>query len=168
MRARAAWLWSHLKRRDAHPAVQFVKYGLAGALATSVDVLIFSAAAIWLLPCVGPDDPLARLLGLHLPAVDEGLRSSRFVWDRTLAFLVANTAAYLVNALWVFTPGRHSRAKEFALFYAASAASFGLGTGLGWLLIHVGRLPTSFAYAGNAVVSLLTNFAVRKFVIFKG
>ena len=59
-------LLTRFLRREAHPAIQFVKYAIGGVLATAVDVLVFYIVAIWLLPALGPGDPAARLLGLRL------------------------------------------------------------------------------------------------------
>jgi len=154
-------------RRQAHPAVQFIKYGIAGAFATIVDVLVFYCAAIFLLPALTPEDPVARLLGLRLAALGEGVRSSRYVWDKTIAFLFSNLAAYIVNRAWVFTPGRHRQAVEFLLFTAVSVASFSAGTALGWLLIHWTGLPTTYAYAANMFASVAINYVCRKFIVFK-
>jgi putative flippase GtrA len=159
--------WEQCLRRDAHPLIQFAKYAVCGVLATAVDVLVFYLAAILLLPALNPGDPAARLLGLHAAALPESIRSVNYVWDKVIAFMFSNLTAYAANALWVFPRGRHSRAVEFALFYAVSAASFALGTVLGWALIKCTGWPTTYAYAANGVASLAINFAARKFIIFK-
>ncbi|MCX5795910.1 MAG: GtrA family protein [Elusimicrobia bacterium] len=161
-------LWEQCLRRDAHPLVQFAKYAVCGVLATAVDVLVFYLAAVLLLPALNPGDPAARLLGLHTAAIPEGVRSAHYVWDKVIAFMFSNLTAYVANVLWVFTRGRHSKAMEFALFYAVSAASFAIGTALGWALIQWTGLPTTYAYAANAAASLAINFAARKFIVFKG
>jgi putative flippase GtrA len=161
-------LLDQFMRRETHPFIQFVKYALAGVLATSVDVMAFYLVAIVVLPALNPSDPAARLLGLHIAPLAEGVRSSHYVWSKVIAFFFSNLTAYIVNALWVFTPGRHSRAMEFGLFFALSTVSFSLGTGLGWLLIRWLGLPTTYAYAANGVASLAINYAGRKFLIFKG
>ncbi|MBI3504993.1 MAG: GtrA family protein [Proteobacteria bacterium] len=159
---------SQINRRDAHPLVQFAKYGVAGVLATGVDVLVFYAAAVWLLPALGPSDPAARLLGLTVAPIADAARSTNYVWDKVASFMVANFAAYVINVAWVFTPGRHSRAVELGLFYAVSGLSFVVGTGIAWLLIRRLDMPTTYAYGINAVASMLINYALRKFVVFKG
>ena len=147
---------------------QFAKYVLGGALATAVDVLLFYLLAASLLPALGPGDPVARLLGLHLAPLAESVRSTHYVWDTVIAFMVSNFTAYLVNIRWVFAPGRHKRAVEIALFYAVSTTSFILGTTLGWLLIREAGLPTTYSYIANGLASLAINFVGRKFVVFKG
>ena len=155
-------------RGETHPAIQFVKYAIGGALATAVEILVFYLVAIWLLPALGPGDPAARLLGLHVAPLAEAARSAHYVGGKAIAFVFSNLAAYVVNALWVFTPGRHSRKVEFALFYALSATSFTLGTALAWLLIKWTGLPTTYAFAANGAASIAINYAGRKFVVFKG
>jgi len=137
-------------------------------VATAVDVMAFYAAAVMILPALTPEDPVARLLGLHVLPIAEGLRSSRYIWDKAIAFFFSNLTAYIVNILWVFTPGRHSKAMEIALFYAVSAVSFAVGTGLGWMLIKWAGLSTTYAYAANAAASIAINYVCRKFIVFKG
>ena len=53
------------------------------------------------------------------------------------------------------------------LFYAVSLASFCVATFVGWFLIQVFHFQTSIAFAANVVVSVLINYAGRKFLIFK-
>ncbi|MBI5622887.1 MAG: GtrA family protein [Elusimicrobia bacterium] len=155
-------------RHDVHPAVQFVKYALAGVLATAVDVLVFYLAAILLLPALTPTDPAAVLLGLELAPVPDAVRSSHYVWSKVIAFFFSNLTAYAANVLWVFVPGRHRRWVEFSLFLAVSATSFVVGTSLGWMLIEWAGLPTTYAYVANGVAALAINFVCRKFLVFKG
>ncbi|MCX5787345.1 MAG: GtrA family protein [Elusimicrobia bacterium] len=151
-----------------HPAVQFIKYSIGGAIATAVDVAIFYTAAILILPALGSTDPVVRLLGLAAAPLAESVRSTRYVADKVIAFLFSNLAAYIVNVLWVFTPGRHSKAMEFTLFFLVSIVSFTAGTALGWLLIKSTGLPTTYAYAANAVASVSINYVCRKYIVFKG
>jgi putative flippase GtrA len=146
---------------------QFIKYALGGMLATAVDVLVFYLVAIFLLPALNPNDPMARLLGLDIAPLSESIRSSHYVWGKVIAFMFSNLTAYLVNVRWVFTPGRHKRSVEIGLFYAVSTTSFILGTALGWFLIRAMGLPTTYSYVANGVASLAVNFVGRKFVVFK-
>ncbi|MBI5244492.1 MAG: GtrA family protein [Elusimicrobia bacterium] len=159
---------SRFAGRQAHPAIQFIKYAIAGALATVVDVAAFYAAAVMVLPALAPGDPVADLLGLEVLPIAEALRSSRYVWDKAIAFIFSNLTAYVINILWVFTPGRHGKIVEIALFYAVSGASFAAGTGLGALLIRLTALPTTYAYLANAAASIAINYVCRKYVVFKG
>ena len=155
-------------RRDSTPFMQFIKYAVGGVAATLVDILVFNISAIWLLPCLTPDDPVARALGLHLLPVAGSVRSTRYVLDKVIAFLFSNWTAYAINIRWVFTPGRHSKAVEVALFYAVSITSFALGTGLGWVLIRGTGMDTTYAYGANLVASVAINYVARKYIVFKG
>ena len=88
--------------------------------------------------------------------------------DNGVAFLFSNFVAYLLNVPWVFEPGRHHGLIEIGLFYLVSGVSVVVGTALmGWLIRRFG-MRTTYAFAANLVTALLINFAMRKFVIFKG
>ena len=155
-------------QREASPFIQFIKYALAGGLATVVDIAVFYLLAWLVIPALTPDDGFARIFSLNIAPIDDATRSWHYVVDRVITFLFSNLTAYVANILWVFEPGRHSRWMELSLFYAVSGASFLIGTALGWVLIHVFGLTTSMTYVVNMVVSLMINYAGRKFLIFKG
>ncbi len=154
-------------RRESHPVVQFIKYGLAGGLATAVDIVVFYALSWKVLPALTSDDQVVRLLGIGIVPVTEALRLRNYVFNRTITFIFSNFTAYIANVLWVFTPGRHSRAKEIGLFYLVSGTSYLIGTGLSAFVIHRGATTTT-GYVLNMVCSLLINYVCRKFIIFKG
>lgn len=157
-------------QREAHPAIQFVKYAIAGGIATVVDVAVFYFLSWRVYPTLRPDDPVAQALrrfGFSLLPVAEALRGRNYVINRCITFLFSNFAAYLVNIYWVFEPGRHSKWVEIGLFYAVSLSSYVIGTFLGWLIIRVWGLETTYAYAANVFASLLINYACRKYFIFK-
>ncbi len=155
-------------QRKSHPAVQFVKYSICGALATLV-FIVASYFFSWLvLPALRADDPILKILPLKVQPVEESLRATRFVVNSIFAFIIANFVAYITNILWVFEPGRHNKLVEISLFYAVSGFSFGVGTALGWAVIHFFGLSTTTATVSDVVASALINFVMRKFVIFKG
>ena len=160
--------WNHYLSHDAPPFVQFVKYGLAGGLATAVHILTFFLVGFLLLPCVPADDIVVRILGLAAPAVEEALRARNAVWSNVAAFLVSNAVCYVVNRLFVFRPGRHHVALEFLLFFAVSAVSVGIGTVLIWILVDRFGVQTTYAFGANILSSLAINYAMRKFFVFKG
>ena len=54
--------------------------------------------------------------------------------NKVVAFLASNTVAYMTNALFVFTGGRHERFKEVGLFYLFSTASFAVFTSMSRVL----------------------------------
>jgi putative flippase GtrA len=155
-------------QRDAHPAIQFIKYGIAGGLATAVDVVLFYFLAWKVIPALGDDDIVVRLLGITVTAIDEAVRSRNYLINKCITFMFSNLTAYLVNIFWVFKPGRHKRWVEVSLFYVVSIVSFAIGTALGWVMIAVFGLSTTFAYVANLVASVMINYVCRKFIIFKG
>ena len=160
--------WEHYLSHDAPPFVQFVKYGLAGGLATATHVLTFFLVGFLLFPCVTPEDPLVKLFGLDAPEVVADLRARYAVYSNVLAFFVSNTVCYLANRWFVFKPGRHHVVIEFLLFLAVSAVSMIVGTSLmTWLIQHFG-VQTTYAFGANILSSLAINYAMRKFFVFKG
>jgi putative flippase GtrA len=160
--------WRHYLSHDAPPLVQFVKYGLAGGVATATHILMFFLAGFLLFPCVTPDDPLVKLFGLIAPAVEEALRARNAVFSNVAAFLVSNTVCYIINRLFVFRPGRHHIVIEFLLFLAVSAVSMTVGTTLMGLLIKQYSVQTTYAFGANILSSLAINYVLRKFFVFKG
>lgn len=158
---------------DAHPFLQFVKYGIAGGLATAVHMLVFFLAAWFVFPALTSHDPFVWLFGklgmaVPTPELSDGVRSNRVLIDNAIAFLFSNSVAYVVNVLWVFRPGRHGRVKEMLLFLAASGLSTAIGTALAWGLVRWTGMATTYAFGANIVASVMINYAARKFLIFKG
>ncbi len=160
--------WTHYLSHDAPPLVQFIKYGLAGGVATAVHILIFFIAGFYLFPCVGQDDILVRLFGLTAPVVDEALRARYAVFSNATAFMLSNTVCYIINRLFVFKPGRHHIFIEFLLFFAVSAVSVGIGTVLMGILIKEFGIQTTYAFGANILSSLAINYMMRKFFVFDG
>jgi len=160
--------WDHYLSHDAPPLVQFVKYGLAGGLATVTHVLAFFLVGFLLFPCVTDNDPLVKLFGLVAPAVDEALRARHAIYSNVVAFFVSNTVCYLANRWFVFRPGRHHVAIEFLLFLAVSAVSMVIGTTLMGVLIQRFGIETTYAFGANILSSLAINYVMRKFFVFKG
>ncbi len=148
--------------------IQFIKYGLAGGLATVTHIAVFHLAAWKLFPALQPKDHLVRLLALHLRPIEEHHRARNSMICNVLAFLVSNMVAYITNVLWVFQAGRHPFIIEIALFYCVSGLSILIGTLLMGLLIKRFGMLTTYAFAANIVSAVLINYAVRKFFIFQG
>lgn len=157
-------------QRDAHPFIQFIKYAIAGGLATAVDIAVFYFLSWRIFPALRPEDPVAQVVsrfGLSILPVTEVLRGRHYVINRCVTFLFSNLAAYIVNIYWVFEPGRHSKWVEIGLFYAVSLTSYVIGVFVGWLIIAVGGFETTYAYIANVVASLSINYVCRKNLIFK-
>ena len=160
--------WNHYLSHDAPPLVQFVKYGLAGGLATATHILAFFLVGFLLFPCVADSDPLVKLFGLVAPAVEEALRARYAVYSNVIAFFVSNTVCYFANRWFVFKPGRHHAVIEFLLFLAVSAVSMTVGTTLMGVLIKQFGVQTTYAFGANILSSLAINYVMRKFFVFKG
>ncbi|OQA26990.1 MAG: GtrA-like protein [Verrucomicrobia bacterium ADurb.Bin345] len=157
-------------QRDASPGVQFIKYAIAGGIATSVDMLVFYILSWKVFPALRPDDPISQLIGLFgftVTPITEAVRAQNYVINRCITFLFSNFAAYIVNIYWVFEPGRHKKWVEISLFYAVSLTSYVIGTTVGWAIIKALGLSTTFAYIANVIASLLINYACRKYIVFK-
>lgn len=155
-------------QREAGPVVQFIKYGIAGGVATLTDILIFYLLAWKVFPALRDTDPVVRFLKLTVRPVTEQERSRRFILNTAIAFMISNFVCYVINVAWVFEPGRHPWLVELALFYAASGISIVLGTATGWVMIRYFHLSTTASYLAKMVAALLINFVARKFIIFKG
>ncbi len=154
--------------KEHSPFVQFVKYGIAGGLATGVHVIIVTIIAAFILPSLSPTDKLAEWL--HLPAVDidQATRATRAMLGNFIAFLFSNFVAYFLNIKYVFKAGRHSRSVEVLAFFAVSGTSIAIGSGIVYVLVNNFGFETSIAVFANIVASVMINYAMRKFVIFKG
>ena len=154
--------------RQHTPMIQFIKYAIAGGIATGVHIVFFYASALILFPALSQHDPVIKLLGLHATETTDAIRARNSMFGNGLAFLFSNLTAYLINIFWVFEAGRHNRVVEILLFYAVSGVSLIIGSALmGYLIQHSGMI-TTVAFGANIVTSLLINFVLRKCLIFKG
>ena len=156
------------KGKDHGPLVQFIKYAIAGGIATVVHVLIFYLLAWKIFPAINSTDPVAGWLNIEPSNTSDNLRAWFYVLDYFVAFMISNFVVYKINVKWVFEPGRHSRGKELSLFYLVSGGSVGIGVLIGWILINYYGMSTTPTFIINIIVCLLINYVVRKFVIFKG
>lgn len=158
---------SQFKGRQHSPLVQFIKYGIAGGVATVVHVSLFYFSAVKILPALNQHDALAGLLHLHVVSVSDAIRARNSMIDNGIAFLFSNLTAYLINIYWVFESGRHNRWVEIGIFYLVSGISTGIGSvQMGFLIDRFG-VTTTVAFGGSVLVSLLINYVLRKYVIFK-
>lgn len=154
--------------RQHGPLVQFIKYSIAGGIATLVQIALFYFCALYVFPAINQHDPLAGLLHLHATAVSDNTRAWNSMFDNAIAFVFSNLTAYLINVLWVFESGRHSRVLEILFFYLVSGISMVIGSLLIGFLIHRFGITTTVAFGASVLVSLMINFVLRKFLIFKG
>ena len=165
------FLGNFLKQFKGHqhgPLVQFIKYGIAGAIATVVHVSLFFLLAWKVFPALTVSDPIAGFLDITPSPITDSQRAFHAALNNFIAFLVSNFVVYTINIKWVFEPGRHSRWKEISMFYLVSGGSVAIGILIQSILIDFYGLDTTYAFGINIVVCLLINYAARKFFIFKG
>ncbi len=159
--------WKKFIGHDASPLEQFIKYALVGGVATATHVSIFYLCGWLVFPCLTPDDIVVRLLGMTVPAMSDATRVWNAGYCNAAGFVISNTVCYLLNRRFVFVPGRHHVVVESLLFFAVSGLSILIGTVVQSYLIAGWGLQTTLAFGANLVASLLINYAMRRFVIFK-
>ncbi len=157
-----------LKGNEAGSLIQFIKYGIAGSLATITHIIIFHILAWKIFPALQGDDLFVALLGLSYQEVDISTRAMNSMLSNGAAFLCSNLVAYIINIYWVFKPGRHNKLVEIGLFYLVSGISVAIGTSLMGFLISYYNMQTTYAFTANIFTAVLINYAMRKFYIFKG
>lgn len=148
-------------------AVQFIKYSIAGVIATGVHILVFYLCAWLLFPALSNNDVFIRLFHLAVTDIPDILRAKNSMIDNGIAFIASNTMAYIINVLWVFERGRHHRLIEIDLFFLVSGVSMLIGTPLMGFLISFFGMTTTLAFGANIAVAVIINFAFRKYIIFK-
>ena len=148
--------------------IQFIKYVLAGGLATVTHIAVFHFSGWKLFPCLTAKDHAVRFFHLTIRDVNDYSRARNSMISNGIAFFFSCMVAYIANILWVFTPGRHHVIVEIILFYAVSAISTGIGTFIMGILIRRFGILTTIAFISNMVSSVLINYVVRKFFIFNG
>jgi putative flippase GtrA len=128
--------------------------------------------SLFVLNALEDDDFVVQVIrwfiDIDITPISDGLRARNAAINNGVAFVVSNFVCYLINIIWVFKPGRHHWLVEIGLFYLVSGISFAIGTGLqSWLIVQFG-LQTTLAFGVNLLSALAINYAMRKFVIFKG
>lgn len=153
---------------EAGLLVQFIKYGIAGGLATFVHIVIFHLVAWKIFPSLQDSDFFIVILGLTVTEVNVATRSLNSMLSNGIAFICSNMVAYIINVIWVFKPGRHHRIIEIGLFYLVSGVSVVIGTSMMGLLISYYGMQTTYAFSVNIVSAVMINYSMRKFYVFKG
>ncbi|MBN2685147.1 MAG: GtrA family protein [Pontiellaceae bacterium] len=150
-----------------HAGVQFFKYAACGCFALTVDMLVaFLIAWLWL-PALKGTELFVKLFHAQCADVPEETRTVNFIIGSVIAFAISNLVAYILNVLFVFKAGKHSRLKEIGLFYAVSGISIGIGVALGALVVWL-NFSYDWSYVTKALSAAMINYAVRKFFIFQG
>ena len=148
--------------------IQFIKYALAGGVATLTHICIFHIVGWKLFPCLQEKDPAVRLFRLKIQQRDDYRRARNSMMANIIAFLFANMVAYILNILWVFERGRHHIVLEIFFFYLVSGISVAIGTALMGILIKRFGMLTTYAFFSNIITAVMINYALRKFFIFQG
>ena len=149
------------------PVVQFIKYGIAGSIATVVHACLFFFLSWKVIPALRADDPIAGFLNIPPSPISDSVRALHAGINNALAFMVSNFVVYLINIAWVFERGRHSFWKEIGLFYGVAGVSVVIGIGLQSLLISRFGISTTYAFAVMVLICLMINYFMRKYFIFK-
>lgn len=148
---------------------QLFKYGVIGVLGTLIQTGVFYALGTTCLKCLTVDDVAVQHLGFAAASgVSDGVRAVRFFLATLVGFFLSNVFCWVMNRLFVFTPGKYRWYVEFALFFGASSVATAVALSLSSLLIGTLGLMTTLAVVIEVVCSFLINFFIRKFVIFKG
>lgn len=147
---------------------QIFKYGVIGALATMINLVVAGLCAAYVWPCLGQEDLLVKYCGFASAAISDATRANLAVYCNLVGFFVANVVCWLLNRKYVFTPGRHYWLIEYLLFLAGSGLAILCGSVLIWYLVRSFGMQTTYSFVINVMVSVLINFVVRKFCVFKG
>ena len=153
---------------DPATITQFIKYGLAGGLATVAHITVFHLVAWKIFPSLQEKDHAVRFFKISIQKVNDAKRARNSVASNFIAFLVSNMVAYITNILWVFEGGKYHFIIEILMFYAVSGISVFLGTMLMGFLINRFGILTTYAFGSNIFTAVMINYAVRKFFIFHG
>ena len=144
-----------LNSRDVHPVIQFFKYAVSGVMSLIAYTIIFVALSAWVLPALDSNAP------------DPDVRASHTLVNSIVAGLLSNTVAYLLNVIWVFTSGRHSRLAEYLLFTVVNLPGTLGGASVQYWLIHSFHWPSWAALIAFVLPNVIINYSLRKLFIFR-
>ncbi|MCB1169028.1 MAG: GtrA family protein [Leptospiraceae bacterium] len=119
--------------------MQFIRFGLVGALGTFVNMAVFEGL---------------RLTGMH------------YTLASILSFLVAATGNYLLNRRWTFRAARDS-AGGWLLYIAVNGAGLLANLGVLVSLRQWGGWPTSLAQLAGIGAGMVLNFVLSKTIVFR-
>jgi putative flippase GtrA len=153
-------IWRALLQRDAHPLLQFFKYGMCGVAAAVTHNGIVAALSLTLFPA-------SSSMMVDGQPITDALRSHNLVLNNAIAWPFGTLVAYWLNILFVFTPGRHGKLVEMGLFWVISAIGFFPGAFVVRWLAEGLQFSSTVSQLGFVVTSVMVNFLCRKFVIFR-
>ncbi len=157
--------WQHIlalvRAHEVPPLIQFVVYAICGGLATAVYVGVSLMLSHTIIPAMDG-------MTVNGAPISHSHRARNAFINNTIAFLIANVVGYITNVMFVFKSGRHSPVMEFMLFTAGNCVAFLISQFAGPYLIKRFGMKTTHALMTNVVASMLLNFVIRKFIVFKG
>jgi len=138
--------------KDSSTVAQFLKYSLAGGIATLVDFTVFSLAA--------------------------GALGVNHILANTLSFTAGLAVNYLLSASWVFRTETNNKARDFAVFSVIGIIGLGLTNLLLYLFIDLGIMLRIFYFLHEDMILMLSkmitvaivlvwNFSARKKFLFR-
>ncbi len=162
-------LSAFLRRKDSAYA-QFVKYVFCGGISVLVDQVVFYLLAWLLFPALRLSDPVAKLIqwaGFTIQEVSEQQLKTNYWIIKVNCFVFSNAVVYILNVLFVFRSGRHRRSVEVLLFFGTSLLQF-FFIWMGSVLFKDFGWEVTYANLTMLVLSIITNYVVRKRYVFKG
>lgn len=153
-------IWSAVIRKDTHPFIQFLKYGLCGGGAVLIYQATFGVLGRTVFPhfesaCAGADP------------VSPEERKLYFVLASTAGFVLADIFGYVANLRWVFEGGRHNRVLEFLLFTGVACIGWGAGMVPGYYAYGEAHAGSWLSSGIVTITSIMVNYASRKMFIFR-
>lgn len=154
----------HVLSHDAHPLIQFAKYGMCGVAAVIIHVTTVYILGFTLFPAIGTELPVE-------------LKQQNGTINNVIAFFVSGVVVYWLNIKFVFKPGRHNALLEIFLFFAVSALPLAAASWVNWMIynnsdklsdVNLQEYVEHIANFGFVITSAMVNFLARKFFIFKG
>lgn len=152
---------ARIRARDVPPLIQFSTYVMCGLMATVVHTGTVTLLSLTVFPA-------GKGMIVDGAVLDEAVRKTNLLIVNYIGFPLGCIVAYITNIMFVFTPGRHSRLKEMAMFFGVASCGFFPSLWIIDFLVSRYGVPSIVAQCAFIITSFLVNFFMRKFVIFKG
>jgi putative flippase GtrA len=162
-------LAAFLHRKDCLYS-QLVKYALCGGISVAVDQITFYLLAWLAFPALRLTDPVARLIsamGFTVQEVSEPQLKTNFWIIKIFCFILSNSVVYVLNILFVFRSGKHSRGIEMIMFFGFSLLQF-VYIWMSIVLISKYGWEVTYANISMLLVGIASTYFIRKKIIFKG
>jgi putative flippase GtrA len=150
-----------IRSHEVPGLIQFAIYAVCGGLAT----FVYMATSLILSHTIIPAMDGMLVDGAEMT---HSHRARNALINNCIAFALANAVGYVTNVMFVFKSGRHSPLNEFLLFTAGNCVAFVISQFAGPYLIKRYGMRTIYALLLNVLASMMLNFVIRKFIVFKG